>query len=97
MYFCCDLSRILNIIDNKGLHPSPSKVQVIQQAPAPTNVTELRAFLGLVNYYHKFVPNISSTLSPLHLLLRKVISGHGQSLNKLPSTKLNNFCNLLFC
>ena len=60
-----------HIIDNKRLHPSPSKVQAIQQAPAPTNVTELRALLGLVNYYHKFLPNLSSTLSPLHLLLRK--------------------------
>ena len=60
-----------HIIDNKGLHPSPSKIQAIQQAPASTNVIELRAFLGLVNYYYKFLPNLSSTLSPLHLLLRK--------------------------
>ena len=57
-----------HIIDSTGLHPSPTKVQAIQKAPAPTNIT---AFLGLVNYYHKFLPNLSSTLSPLHLLLRK--------------------------
>ena len=60
-----------HIIDSTGLHPSPAKVQAIQKAPAPTNITELRAFLGLVNYYHKFLPNLSSTLSPLHRLLRK--------------------------
>ena len=60
-----------HIIDSTGLHPSPAKVQAIQKAPAPTNITELRAFLGLVNYYHKFLPNLSSTLSPLHILLRK--------------------------
>ena len=59
------------IIDSTGLHPSPAKVQAIQKAPAPTNITELRAFLGLVNYYHKFLPNLSSTLSPLHILVRK--------------------------
>ena len=60
-----------HIIDSIGLHPSPAKVQAIQKAPAPTNITELRAFLGLVNYYYKFLPNLSSTLSPLHRLLRK--------------------------
>ena len=60
-----------HIIDSTGLHPSPTKVQAIQKAPAPINITELRAFLGLVNYYHKFLPYLSSTLSPLHILLRK--------------------------
>ena len=60
-----------HIIDSTGLHPSPTKVQAIKKAPAPKNITELRAFLGLVNYYHKFLPNLSSTLSPLHLLLCK--------------------------
>ena len=60
-----------HIIDSTGLHLSPAKVQAIQKAPAPTNITELRAFLCLVNFYHKFLPNLSSTLSPLHILLRK--------------------------
>ena len=59
-----------HIIDRTGLHPSLAKVQAIQKAPIPTNITELRAFLGLVNYYHKFLPNLS-TLSPLHILLCK--------------------------
>jgi hypothetical protein len=62
-----------HIIDEHGLHPSPSKVQAIQQAPAPTNLTELRAFLGFVNYYHKFIPNLSTILAPLHHLLQKGI------------------------
>ena len=62
-----------HIIDSNGLHPSPTKVQAIQEAPAPTNVTELRAFLGLVNYYHKFLPNVSDVLAPLHSLLCKGI------------------------
>ena len=66
-----------HIIDSTGLRPSPAKVQIIQKAPAPTDITELRAFLGFVNYYHKFVPNLSSILSPLHLVLLKVPSGIG--------------------
>ena len=60
-----------HVIDKNGLHPSQSKVQAIKQAPQPTNVTELKSFLGLVNYYHKFLPNLSTSLAPLHSLLRK--------------------------
>ena len=60
-----------HIIDKDGLRPSHSKVQAIQQAPQPTNVTELKSFLGLVNYYQKFLPNLSTLLAPLHSLLRK--------------------------
>ncbi|XP_039511288.1 uncharacterized protein K02A2.6-like [Pimephales promelas] len=58
-------------VDASGLHPLPHKVRAIQEAPAPTNVTELRAYLGLLNYYNRFLPHLSTLLSPLHGLLRK--------------------------
>ncbi|XP_043917844.1 uncharacterized protein K02A2.6-like [Protopterus annectens] len=58
-------------VDASGLHPLPNKVKAIQQAPAPTNVTELKAYLGLLNYYNRFLPNLSTLLAPLHKLLRK--------------------------
>ena len=57
-------------INSEGVHTSDSKVKAIVEAPAPRNVTELRSFLGLVNYYGKFVPNLASLLHPLHQLLR---------------------------
>ena len=60
-----------HIIDANGLHPSESKVKAIRDAPMPTNITELKSFLGLLNYYHKFSPDLSTTLAPLHQLLRK--------------------------
>ncbi|XP_063545414.1 uncharacterized protein K02A2.6-like [Cydia strobilella] len=59
------------IIDKQGLHPDPDKIKAIVEAPAPNDVTQLRSFLGLINYYAKFIPNLSSTLYPLHRLLRK--------------------------
>lgn len=55
----------------QGLHPLPKKVSAIQKAPAPTNVTELRSYLGLLNYYNRFLPNLATLLAPLHELLRK--------------------------
>lgn len=58
-------------ITKEGLKPAESKVRTISQAPAPRNVSELKAFLGLLNYYGKFLPNLSTTLAPLHKLLAK--------------------------
>ena len=58
-------------VDKERFHPMAAKVKAIKDAPAPTNVTELKSFLGMVNFYGKFLPNLSSTLEPLHELLRK--------------------------
>jgi RNase H-like domain found in reverse transcriptase/Integrase zinc binding domain len=52
------------------ISPLKSKMECIQKVVPPTNVTELRAYLGLVNYYHRFVPNLSSELTPLYELLK---------------------------
>ena len=58
-------------IDRNGLHPTDEKVRAIQDAPHPTNLKELRAWLGLLNYYGRFLINLSTTLAPLHVLIRK--------------------------
>ena len=58
-------------ISAKGIQPTEDKVRAIKDAPVPTNVTQLRSFVGLVNYYGKFLPNLSSILAPLYTLLQK--------------------------
>jgi hypothetical protein len=45
-------------IDAEGFHPVAAKVKAIQDAPAPTNVREMKSFLGMVNFYGKFLPNL---------------------------------------
>ena len=57
-------------IDQHGIQALPSKVEAITNAPEPKNVPELRSFLGLLNYYGKFIPNLSSILHPLNQLLK---------------------------
>ena len=57
-------------ISKDGIRVLPDKAEAIAEAPAPTNVTQLRSFLGLLNYYGKFIPNLSTTLHPLNALLR---------------------------
>ena len=58
-------------IDATGLHPLPDKVQAIKNAPAPRSVQELKSYLGMLTYYSKFLPNLSTTLHPLYHLLKK--------------------------
>ena len=58
-------------IDGEGIHPTEEKVSAIINAPEPRNVVELRSFLGLVNYYHCFIKNLSTVLAPLYELLQK--------------------------
>lgn len=57
------------LIDSKGIHPTPSKVNTIKKAPAPKDKTELQAFLGLLNFYSIFLPHKASVAEPLHRLL----------------------------
>ncbi len=52
-------------ISAQGLHASKSKVSGVVDAPKPKDVTELRSFIGLVNYYAKFLPDLATTLAPL--------------------------------
>lgn len=58
-------------IDSEGLHPTEDKIQAIRDTPAPHNVTELKAFLGLFPFYARYVSNIVDKLGPLYHLLQK--------------------------
>ena len=58
-------------IDADGLHTTTKKVAAIQQAPKPVNQQQLRSFLGLLQYYGKFIPNLSTMINPLNALLLK--------------------------
>ena len=58
-------------VNSDGIHPTADKIKAIQDAPLPRNVTELKSFLGLLSYYSKFLPNMSTTLAPLYVLFQK--------------------------
>ena len=54
------------LVDKEGLHATPAKVEAITEAPEPRNVHELRSFLGLVNYYAKFIHHLLTITQPCY-------------------------------
>ncbi|GBG67542.1 hypothetical protein CBR_g673 [Chara braunii] len=60
-----------HVLDGDGIKPEDSKIAAIRDWPTPRTLTELRSFLGLANYYRKFVRNFSTIAAPLRRLLKK--------------------------
>ena len=56
-------------VDASGIRPLESKVQVIRDCPKPATQRKLREFLGLVNFYRRFVPGGAAILIPLNHML----------------------------
>ena len=57
-------------LSREGIAKGP-KVDATNKMPAPTNILELRAFLGQIQFYGKFLPNLSTVLEPLYNVTRK--------------------------
>ena len=53
------------IIDEQGVHVDPTKIQVIRGWPSPTTLIGLRNFLGLANFYYRFILGFSHITRPL--------------------------------
>ncbi|XP_045448264.1 uncharacterized protein K02A2.6-like [Melitaea cinxia] len=62
-------------ISENGSKPLESKVQVIKEFPTPTTVRQLRAFLGMLNFYRGFLPKAAAVQAPLHALLTGSVKG----------------------
>ncbi|KAL5578482.1 hypothetical protein UlMin_020181 [Ulmus minor] len=60
-----------HVISKDGISVDPSKIKAVSKWPAPTNVTEIRSFLGLAGYYRRFVEGFSSLSAPLTALTKK--------------------------
>lgn len=60
-----------HVVSNQGIHVDPKKVRAVKEWPIPTNVTEVKSFLGLATYFRKFLSNFASMAHPLHQLCKK--------------------------
>ncbi|GJY61455.1 putative reverse transcriptase domain-containing protein [Tanacetum coccineum] len=60
-----------HVIDSKGVHIDPSKIEAIKNWTAPTTPTEVRQFMGLAGYYQRFIELFSLIAKPLTKLTQK--------------------------
>lgn len=62
-------------VSSSGTRPLPEKVEAIRRFPQPTTAQDLRKFLGMLNFYRRFLPNAAGTQAPLNDLLVGNIKG----------------------
>lgn len=58
-------------VDKSGLSVPESRINAINKIKIPSNVSEVKSFMGLVTYYSKFVPNLAKLAHPLYKFLEK--------------------------
>ena len=58
-------------ISSEGISVDPTKVQEVMDREPPTSVHQIRSFLSLAGYYHRFIPDFSRIAKPMTELLKK--------------------------
>ena len=70
-----------HVVTNGTIKPDPDKIRAIEAFAVPRNVTDVQRFLGLANFYRKFIPDFAQTAVPLYQLLRgpRISKRHGRA------------------
>lgn len=63
------------IVDSRGLHTDPDKVQAINDYPAPKNSTEVKRFVGMASWYRRFIKDFASISAPIHDVTAGIAKG----------------------
>ena len=72
-FFSKEIQYLGHILSTTGIQPLPSKTHAIQHMNPPTMPKQVRAFLGLVGYYRKFIKGFAKVAKPLTLLTRQQV------------------------
>ena len=82
IFFQVSLRWLGHVVGHGSISPDPDLISAIEEYPQPTTLKALRGFLGLANYYRRFVPHMASVASPLYDFLRSdapsLTSGWGE-------------------
>ena len=71
MFFVKENEYVRFIINKNGIRLNPHKIDAINELPEPKDLKQLQSFLGGIDYYSKFIPNMAEIAKPLYRLLEK--------------------------
>lgn len=71
-FFKKEVQYLGHLVSREGVSTDPAKVSAVANWPPPTNVSELRSFLGFTSYYRRFVEGFSKLAAPLHRLVAEL-------------------------
>ncbi|UYV72818.1 hypothetical protein LAZ67_10000882 [Cordylochernes scorpioides] len=60
-----------HIINEDGVRPDSKKLEALERCKKPFDKTSLKSFLGMLSFYSKYIPNMSTLAGPLYQLLKK--------------------------
>ena len=72
--FLCDEIKFLGFVINKsGIKPDPTRTEAIRKFPVPQKVKDIRSFIGMANFYRKYIKDFAIIAKPLTMLIRKEV------------------------
>jgi len=74
IFFSESIEYLGHKLDAEGIHPSEHKVEALKNCPRPQNIKQLKSFLGLLNYYNKFIHFSANLLHPLYNLTKNNVT-----------------------
>jgi hypothetical protein len=73
-FFSKELPFLGHLLTRDGIKPDPAKIAVVKDIVVPRTATEVQGFLGLANYYRRFMPAFTQVASPLYRLTGKDVA-----------------------
>ena len=70
-FFIESVQYLGHVFSKNGVKPSPRKVEAILKAPSPTNIKQVQSWVGLCNFFSKFIPKFADVMNPFYVLLKK--------------------------